>query len=81
MTHNLNDNGSNSERDPEEQQQLAKDLGEALTDLFQEFVKGDVTFDAVVFETFNTIQDLFVIASGEYEIEYDVEGDEHDHEH
>jgi hypothetical protein len=81
MTHNLNDNGSNGERDPEEQQQLARDLGEALTDLFQEFVKGDVSFDAVVFETFNTIQDLFVIASGEYEIEYDVDGDEHTHEH
>jgi hypothetical protein len=79
--HDHNDLTANGERDPEEQQQLARDLGEALTEMFQEYVKGDVSFDAVVFETFNTVQDLFVIASGDYEIEYDVDGGEHNHEH
>jgi hypothetical protein len=81
VSHDHDVQGANGERDPQEQEQLARDLGESLTDLFVEFVKGEVSFDSVVFESFQSIQDLFVIASGEYEIEYVEESDEHDHSH
>jgi len=73
--------GSNGERDPEEQQSLARDLGESLTDLFQQFVKGDIKFEEVVFETFHALEDLAVIATGDYEIEYVDETEEHEHSH
>jgi fatty acid desaturase len=67
---------TNGERDPQEQEALARELGESLTDSFVEYVRGEVTFDSLVFETFQSVQDLFVIASGDYELEYMDAGDE-----
>jgi hypothetical protein len=69
---------TNGERDPQEQEALARELGESLTDSFVEYVRGEVTFDSLVFETFQSIQDLFVIASGDYELEYMDAGDDGD---
>ena len=61
---------SNGDRDPLEQENLAKELGSSLTDSFVDYVRGDITFDTLIFESFEAIQDLFVIASGDYELEY-----------
>lgn len=70
---------TNGDRDPLEQENLAKELGASLTDSFVDYVRGDITFDTLIFESFEAIQDLFVIASGDYELEYiDEEGDEDD---
>ena len=69
---------TNGERDPQEQEALARELGESLTDSFVEYVRGEVTFDSLVFETFQSVQDLFVIASGDYELEYADAGDDED---
>ncbi len=63
-------------KDPAEQEALARDLGEELTDIFARYVRGDVDFADLTFLTFETLQDLHVIASGEYEVEY--EDDEED---
>lgn len=65
--------GSSGEeaKDPAEQEALAKVLGEELTDLFARFVRGEAEFSEVAFLTFETLQDLHVIASGAYELEYD----------
>lgn len=72
---------TNGERDPQEQEALARELGDNLTESFIEYVRGEVTFDSLVFESFQTIQDLFVIASGEYELEYmETDEDEDDEE-
>ena len=68
--HNHNHGTTNGERDPQEQEALARELGESLTESFMEYVSGEVTFDSLVFETFQTLQDLFVVASGDYELEY-----------
>ena len=70
---------SNGDRDPLEQENLAKELGSSLTDSFVDYVRGDITFDTLIFESFEAIQDLFVIASGDYELEYvDEGGDDED---
>jgi hypothetical protein len=76
--HDHNHGAANGERDPQEQEALARELGESLTDSFVEYVRGEVTFDSLVFETFQSVQDLFVIASGDYELEYMDAGDDAD---
>jgi hypothetical protein len=58
-----------SENLVEEQSQIAREIGEELTDAFVAFVRGDVAFDDLVFGVFDALNDLHVIASGEYELE------------
>jgi hypothetical protein len=66
----------------EEQSQIAREIGEELTDAFVAFVRGDVAFDDLVFGVFDALNDLHVIASGEYELEEmeDEEDEEEDDE-
>ena len=59
----------------EEQVQLAREIGDELTDAFIAYVKGDVAFDDLTFGVYDALSDLHVIASGEYEL------DEDSHEH
>ncbi|HVL23510.1 MAG TPA: hypothetical protein VM450_05460 [Thermomicrobiales bacterium] len=59
----------------EEQSQIAREIGEELTDAFVAYVRGDVAFDDLVFGVFDALNDLHVIASGEYELE-EMENDE-----
>jgi hypothetical protein len=67
-----------SEKDPAEQVELARHLGEELSDLFVRYVQGDLDFAELTFATYDMLQDLHIIAMGEYELEYDdgEEGDE-----
>lgn len=58
-------------KDPAEQEALARDLGEELTDIFARYVRGDVDFADLTFLAYETLQDLYVIASGEYDVEYE----------
>ena len=53
----------------EEQTQIAREIGEELTDAFVAYVRGDVAFDDLVFGVFDALNDLHVVASGEYELE------------
>ncbi|MDP9365622.1 MAG: hypothetical protein M3Q10_15600 [Chloroflexota bacterium] len=69
------------QKDPAEQEALARDLGDELTDVFARFVRGEVDYADLTFLTFETLQDLYVIASGAYELEYDEEDDPEDQEH
>jgi len=57
----------------DEQAALARDLGEELTDVFVRFVRGELQFADLTFLTFETLQDLHIVASGHYELEYDEE--------
>ena len=52
----------------EEQQQLAREIGEELTDAFAAYVQGDVSFEDLTFGVYDALSDLHVIASGEYEL-------------
>ena len=60
-------------KDPEEQAALAHDLAGELTELFEQFVRGEIDFAEVSFATYDVLQDLHVVATGAYEL---VEADE-----
>ena len=59
------------DKDPAEQEALARDLGEELTDLFARYVRGEVDFADLSFAAYDMLQDLHIIASGAYELEYE----------
>ena len=52
----------------EEQQQLAREIGEELVDAFVAYVRGNVSFEDLTFGVFDALSDLHVIASGDYEL-------------
>jgi hypothetical protein len=54
-----------------EQEQLAREIGEELTDAFVAYVRGDVAFEDLTFGVFDALSDLHVIASGDYVLEED----------
>lgn len=60
----------------DEQIQLAREIGEELTDAFIAFIRGDVAFDDLTFGVYDALSDLHVIASGEYELESVTEDDD-----
>ena len=62
-----------SEEYAEEQAALARDLAGELTELFEQFVRGEIDFAEVSFATYDVLQDLHVVATGAYEL---VEADE-----
>ena len=60
-----------SEKDPAEQAELARNLGGELSELFVRYVQGELDFAELSFSTYDVLQDLHIIALGEYELEYD----------
>lgn len=62
----------------DEQEQLARDIGEELTNAFVAYVRGDVAFDDLSFGVYDALSDLHVIASGDYEMSDGDEGEEDD---
>lgn len=65
----------------EEQEQLAREIGEELVDAFVAYVRGNVKFEDLTFGVFDALSDLHVIASGDYELAEDDEVHDHDHDH
>lgn len=64
-----------------EQDQLAREIGEELTDAFVAYIRGDVSFEDLTFGVFDALSDLHVIASGDYVLEEDGEDEEDLEEH
>jgi hypothetical protein len=60
-----------AKKDPAEQESLARNLGSELTELFLHYVRGEISFPDLTFETYETLQDLYIVASGDYELEYE----------
>lgn len=75
----MTDQNQSTDELVDEQMQIAREIGEELTEAFVAYVRGDVDFDDLVFGVFDALSDLNVVASGEYEL--DEEGHDHDHEH
>lgn len=50
---------------------LARGIGEELTEIFVRFVRGEVDFAEATFAAYDVLEDLHVIASGDYELEED----------
>lgn len=59
------------DKDPREQEMLARGIGNELTEIFVRYVHGDVDFAEVSFAAYDVLEDLHVIASGDYELEED----------
>ncbi len=76
----LRADAADHDKDPAEQEALARDLGEELTDAFARYVRGEVDFAEVSFLVYDTLQDLHIIASGDYELDYDDEDEAADDE-
>jgi hypothetical protein len=67
--------GMDHAKDPMEQEMLAREIGKELTEIFVRYVHGDVDFAEASFAAYDVLEDLHVIASGDYELE---ESDEYD---
>jgi hypothetical protein len=65
------------DKDPMEQETLARGIGNELTEIFVRYVRGEVDFAEATFAAYDVLEDLHVIASGDYELEEDLE-DEYD---
>jgi hypothetical protein len=57
------------DKDPREQEMLARGIGNELTEIFVRYVRGEVDFAEATFAAYDVLEDLHVIASGEYELE------------
>src|SRR5215203_4957780 len=65
------ENGAGMDKDPAEQEMLARGIGNELTEIFVRYVHGEVDFAEATFAAYDVLEDLHVIASGEYELEED----------
>lgn len=61
------------DKDPMEQEMLARGICNELTEIFVRYVRGEVDFAEVSFAAYDVLEDLHVIASGDYELEEDGE--------
>jgi hypothetical protein len=69
------------DKDPQEQETLARGIGNELTEIFVRYVRGEVDFAEATFAAYDVLEDLHVIASGDYELEEDGDlDDEYDEE-
>ena len=59
------------DKDPAEQEMLARGIGNELTEIFVRYVHGEVDFAEATFAAYDVLEDLHVIASGDYELEDD----------
>jgi hypothetical protein len=59
-----------------EQIQIARAIGQELTDAFVGYVRGRIGFDELTFGVYDAMSDLHAVASGDYELT-----DDHDHDH
>jgi ABC-type Zn2+ transport system substrate-binding protein/surface adhesin len=60
-----------------EQIQIARAIGQELTDAFVGYVRGRIGFDELTFGVYDAMSDLHAVASGDYEL---TDGDDHDHD-
>ncbi len=59
---------SDTGKDPQEQERLARDLAGELGEIFVQFTRGELDFAEVSFAAYDVLQDLHVVASGDYEL-------------
>jgi hypothetical protein len=57
------------EKDPAEQEMLARGIGNELTEIFVGYVRGEYDFAEASFAAYDVLEDLHAIATGDYELE------------
>lgn len=70
-------NGGNGGKEAE-QIDIARAIGQELTDAFVGYVRGRIGFDELTFGVYDAMSDLHAVAAGEYELASD---DDHDDDH
>lgn len=68
-THEATTRDLSPEELAEEQEQIAREIGNELTEAFVSYVHGEVDFEDLTFGIFDVLSDLSVVASGEYDLE------------
>jgi hypothetical protein len=63
------------EKDPAEQEMLARGIGSELTEIFVRYVRGEVDFAEASFAAYDVLEDLHAIATGDYELEAEYDED------
>jgi hypothetical protein len=66
------------EKDPAEQEMLARGIGNELTEIFVRYVHGEIDFAEASFAAYDVLEDLHAISTGDYELEEDGEEDRED---
>jgi hypothetical protein len=61
----------------EERAAVVDSIADEMTELFHEYTRGEIGFEELSFEMFDTLQTLHALAHGNVSIEYG-DGDEHD---
>ena len=64
----------------EEQERLAREIGDELADAFVAYVRGDLDFAELSFGVYDALRDLDVIASGDYELADDDTDDDDEYD-
>ena len=59
------------DKDPAEQEMLARGIGNELTEIFVGYVRGEYDFAEASFAAYDVLEDLHAIATGDYELEED----------
>lgn len=68
-THEVTTRDLSPEELADEQEQIAREIGQELTEAFVGFVHGEIDFEDLTFGVFDVLSDLSVVASGEYDLE------------
>ena len=69
------------DKNPVEQEMLARGIGNELTEIFVRYVRGEIDFAEASFASYDVMEDLHAIATGDYELEEDGDiEDEYDEE-
>lgn len=68
-THEVSTRDLSPEELADEQEQIAREIGQELTEAFVGFVHGEIDFEDLTFGVFDVLSDLSVVASGEYDLE------------
>jgi hypothetical protein len=63
--------GALMEKNPVEQEMLARGIGSELTEIFVRYVLGEIDFAEVSFASYDVLEDLLAVATGDYELEED----------
>lgn len=61
-----------------EQEDIARNIGQEITEAFVGYVHGEIDFEDLSFGIYDALSDLSVVASGEYELETLEEDEEED---
>ena len=77
-THEVTTRDLSPEELADEQEQIAREIGNELTEAFVGYVHGEVDFEDLTFGIFDVLSDLSVVASGEYDLETLDEDDDGD---